>query len=256
MRVTTAAAAAALHLLCVTATPTPPSPPSPQQPPPYFILTGDSTVAVGGGWGDGFLSFLLAPPAAGTNPAKSGATTVSFRAEGRWDAALAGVRAAAAAAEYGPVVTMQFGHNDQKPDKGISPDQFQGNLKRMAKEVLEAGGTPILITSLTRRTFSGGKVVQNLETERLRAIAAAKEVGAAHLDLNAASTAYINAVGDANGRLYDLAQGDRTHLNAAAGVVFGRMVVDLLLEKRPDFGRYFRENRTITNAIRSGVFVI
>ncbi|KAL8376691.1 hypothetical protein RB595_007690 [Gaeumannomyces hyphopodioides] len=244
------AAAAALHFLCAIATP---AAHAACPPPPYFILTGDSTVAVGGGWGDGFLSFLLGP-AGGVNPAKSGATTVSFRAEGRWDAALASVRAAAAA--HSPVVTIQFGHNDQKPAKGISPDQFQGNLTRMAEEVLDAGGTPILITSLTRRTFSGGKVVQNLETERLRTIAAAGEVGAAYLDLNTASTAYINAVGDANGRLYDLAQGDRTHLNAAAGVVFGRMVADLLLEKRPDFGQYFKENKTITDAIKSGVFVI
>lgn len=114
----------------------------------------------------------------------------------------------------------------------------------------------ILITSLTRRTFSGGRVVQNLENERQRAIAAAATVGAQYLDLNKKSTDYINAVGDANGRLYDLAQGDRTHLNAAGGVVFGRMVADLLLEKRGELSGFLRENRTISDAIRAGKFVI
>lgn len=132
--------------------------------PPYFILTGDSTVATGGGWGDGFLSFLLQPPAAGTNRGKSGATTVSFRAEGRWDAVLASVRDAASAASgagaHSPVVTMQFGHNDQKPEKGISPSQFQGNLSRMAREVVNAGGTPVCCPTLFSRC-SGGLTRKN-----------------------------------------------------------------------------------------------
>ncbi|TLS28952.1 hypothetical protein PpBr36_00690 [Pyricularia pennisetigena] len=221
---------------------------------PYFILTGDSTTAVNGGWGDGFLSFLQGG-AAGWNTAKSGATTASFRAQGLWDGAVRAVRDKVGG--YEPVfVTIQFGHNDQKEAAGISLDQFQRNLEVMAREVVGAGGVPILITSLTRRTFSGGSVVRNLENERQRTIAAAAAVGAQHLDLNAKSTDYINAVGDADGRRYDLAQGDRTHLNKAAEVVFGRMVADLLLEKRGELRAFLRENSTISDAIRDGRFVI
>ncbi|KAK1950796.1 hypothetical protein LY78DRAFT_664603 [Colletotrichum sublineola] len=32
-----------------------------QAKPPYFLLTGDSTVAVNGGWGDGLLTFVKSP---------------------------------------------------------------------------------------------------------------------------------------------------------------------------------------------------
>ncbi|KXH29101.1 GDSL-like Lipase/Acylhydrolase [Colletotrichum simmondsii] len=219
--------------------------------PPYFLLTGDSTVAIGGGWGNGFLSFVESP-ADGKNYGKSGATTVSFRAQGIWDTVIGEVEANKDA--FSPIVTIQFGHNDQKAAANISADQFQANLEKLANEVTAAGGTPILITSLTRRTFSGGKVIQNLETERLRAIAAAEAVGATYLDLNTASTNYINAIGNENGHKYDLASGDSTHLNTAGETVFGRLVADLLLEKRTDLATYIRENKAISDKIKAGEF--
>lgn len=111
-----------------------------------------------------------------------------------------------------------------------------------------------MITSLTRRTFSGGKVIQNLENERLRAIAAAEAVGATYLDLNTASTNYINAIGNENGHKYDLASGDSTHLNPAGEIVFGRLVVDLLLEKRTDLVEFFKENNALSDKIKNGEF--
>lgn len=110
------------------------------QKPPYFILTGDSTVAVDGGWGYGFLSYVQSP-ADGINPAKGGATTVSFRAQGLWDQALQAVRDNAA--DFDPIVTIQFGHNDQKAEANISNEQFRENLITMGNEVKEAGGTPV-----------------------------------------------------------------------------------------------------------------
>jgi hypothetical protein len=44
-----------------------------------FILAGDSTTTKNGGWGDGFIN-MLKLPANGTNWARSGKTTVSFKA--------------------------------------------------------------------------------------------------------------------------------------------------------------------------------
>ena len=52
--------------------------------PAYFVLAGDSTTAVDGGWGDGFLNTTLRRPAGGINLGHSGATTVSFRDGGDW----------------------------------------------------------------------------------------------------------------------------------------------------------------------------
>ncbi|KAF7557477.1 hypothetical protein G7Z17_g729 [Cylindrodendrum hubeiense] len=224
------------------------APQSRNQKPPYFILTGDSTVAVNGGWGDGFLRYVK-EPAAGINAGKSGATTVSFRANGKWDAVLEGIEEHLE--EYRPIVTIQFGHNDQKV---MTLDEYQSNLTSLITEVKTAGGTPIIITSLTRRTFSGGAVVQNLEDWRQAAIAAAEENSIKFLDLNIASTDYINAIGSENATYYNLSAGDKTHLNVAGETVFGRMVADLLLRKRPDLRHYIIPNRNLSAKIWAGEF--
>ena len=64
-------------------------------PPPAFFLAGDSTTAVqssdGGGWGNGFLSFLKAP-AVGINFGHNGATTKSFVEMGDWATVIAEVK--------------------------------------------------------------------------------------------------------------------------------------------------------------------
>ncbi|KPM39579.1 hypothetical protein AK830_g6985 [Neonectria ditissima] len=216
--------------------------------PPYFILTGDSTVAVNGGWGDGFLRDIKAP-AAGVNPAKSGATTVSFKANGRWEAVIKGIEDQLG--DFSPIVTIQFGHNDQKV---MTLDEYKSNLTSLAGDVTNAGGTPIIITSLTRRRFSGGAVIQNLEEWRQAAIEAAKEVGIKWLDLNIASTDYVNAIGSDNATYYDLSEGDKTHLNTAGETVFARMVVDLLLQKRADLKPFFIPNKALSDKIWAGEF--
>lgn len=72
--------------------------------PASFVLAGDSTTAVNGGWGTGFISFLKSP-AKGTNIAKSGATTVSFVNGGYWKKVIDQVKADAAT--HNVVVTIQ-----------------------------------------------------------------------------------------------------------------------------------------------------
>ncbi|KAI9170738.1 LOW QUALITY PROTEIN: Histidine--tRNA ligase [Paramyrothecium foliicola] len=218
------------------------------QAPPYFVLTGDSTTAIGGGWGDGFLSFLQ-NSADGLNPAKNGATTVSFRKDGRWDIAINAVKNHTE--NFQPIVTIQFGHNDQKPVHNISLPQYKQNLIDLANEVTAAGGTPILITSLTRRGFSNNKVVENLANERQLTIEAANEVGAKYLDLNRASTDYVNAIGEQSWN-YNLEPDDRTHLNDAGRKVFGRMVADLMIKARPDLERYIKPNKALSDKIWAG----
>lgn len=125
----------------------------------------------------------------------------------------------------------KFGHNDQKPAANLTIAQYQANLESLARQVISAGGTPILVTSLTRRVFDANthKVLDSLHNERLATIAAAKAVGIRYLDLNLASSNYINALGNETAGVYDLEPTDRTHLNARGAKVFGRMVADLLL---------------------------
>jgi lysophospholipase L1-like esterase len=57
-------------------------------------------------------------------------------------------------------VTIQFGHNDMK----IGPPESMGaNLTSMVKQIRAIGGEPVLVTSLTRRSFhSNGKLIDTL----------------------------------------------------------------------------------------------
>ncbi|KAE8154433.1 SGNH hydrolase-type esterase domain-containing protein [Aspergillus avenaceus] len=216
--------------------------------PPYLFLIGDSTVAVNGGWGDGLLSYIK-DPAEGENRGKSGSTTVSWKTNGRWEALIEDIEANADS--YEPIVTVQFGHNDQK---SLELSEFQSNLEDIATDIKSAGGTPILITSLTRRSFDGSEVIQDLADWRKATISAAKAVGVKYLDLNLASTDYVNAIGKEDAQNYNLASSDRTHLNSAGEAVFGRMTLDLLLEAREDLAEYFESNEALSEKIANGEY--
>jgi hypothetical protein len=123
----------------------------------------------------------------------------------------------------------------------------------MADEVVKAGATPILVTPLTRRTFSSGKVTENLATETAKTLEVAKGRSLHHIDLNKASTAYVNALGQAAADKYNLAAGDRTHLDEYGGVVFSRIVSDLLVAAYPsEFNGITVANATLSATIKAG----
>ncbi|KAM0328637.1 hypothetical protein ACHAQA_005049 [Verticillium albo-atrum] len=241
-------AAALLPLLASAA---PPCPKSCSSKPAAFFLAGDSTTAVqsegGGGWGNGFLSFLK-PPATGTNYGRNGRTTVDFVSQGHWDLVKTAVREHAA--DFDVYVTIQFGHNDQKVDKNITLDMYQENLGNLAGEIKALGGTPILVTPLTRRNFKGAVTDDSLKNERLRTIAAAEETKTQWIDLYKNSKALVEAVGEQRSHdEWNLKAGDNTHLNNWGSVVFGRLVADLILEKELCLKGWIAENRTLSDEI-------
>ena len=84
-----------------------------------------------------------------TNTAQNGRSSKSFRDEGHWATALAA---------KGDYYLIQFGHNDQPgkgPERETDPaTTFPANMARYVDEVRAIGATPILVTSLVRRTFS------------------------------------------------------------------------------------------------------
>ncbi|KAG4414260.1 hypothetical protein IFR04_012598 [Cadophora malorum] len=225
-----------------------------QAKPPAFFLAGDSTTASGGGWGNGFLTTLTGG-AIGTNFGHNGATTESFVSGGDWANVIAAVKKKKGA--YSPYVTIQFGHNDQKADKNISVAQFTTNLKNLAKQVTAAGGTPILVTSLSRRKYSSGAIKPDLVEQVKATLAAAADLGSAVIDLNAASMKYLNSIGETNARTYDLAAGDSTHLTPAAGLVFGNMVTGLISQSKVGSAvkTYLKQDAAIASAIASGTYI-
>ncbi|KAF2677390.1 carbohydrate esterase family 12 protein [Lentithecium fluviatile CBS 122367] len=219
--------------------------------PVYWLLAGDSTTAPAGGWGDAFLSTTVAKGSSGHNYGHSGATTKSFRDGGDWGNVIKDI--GTNKGKYDVWVTIQFGHNDQKATSGVTIDQFKANLATFAKEVTTAGGTPILVTSLTRRRFNAnGTVTENLVdvSTATRVVAGSQNVN--WIDLNAASTKYVNAIGADAAAKYNLAADDYTHLNTWGGVVFARMVSDLIVEKYPAFKDVTVANQTLSATIKAG----
>jgi lysophospholipase L1-like esterase len=124
----------------------------------------------------------------------------------------------------------------------------------MANQVRSAGGTPIILTSLTRRTFTNGQLDNSLDNVVQAAKRAAAAVGVTMLDLNAASSKYVQAIGGSNADKYNLSQGDRTHLNAHGTVVFGRMVADLIVGWKSALSTYITPDAALSKKIAQGVY--
>jgi lysophospholipase L1-like esterase len=213
--------------------------------PVKIVLVGDSTVALGGGWGPGFCA-VMTKNVTCVDQALNGRSSKSFVDEGAWKKALA---------EKGDYYLIQFGHNDQKPDAARHTDadgSFQTYLKRYIADVRAIGGVPVLVTSLSRRTFKDGQIVQDLKDYAV----ATRKVGADEnvtvVDLNSISTAMLNKMTQEqadkfNATDHDDAKAearvavnkspvDRTHLNPNGQKVFGRIVADNLVRTIVELG--------------------
>jgi lysophospholipase L1-like esterase len=165
--------------------------------PVRIILVGDSTMAVQSGWGPGFCA-LLSTRVDCVNMARSGRSSLSYRAEGAWAQVMDALKQNHEfQASY---VLIQFGHNDQPGKPGRSTDvatEFPANLTRFVEEVRSTGATPVLITPLERRVFRNGKLSNGLHAwaEATRNVAAAEHVPL--IDLNAISFTAMQAMGQA-----------------------------------------------------------
>jgi len=204
----------------------------------HVFIVGDSTASEYGaeraprqGWGMQLQSFL--DPAAWQvrNHAQSGRSSRSFIEEG-W---LAPVERSLS---RGDVLLIQFGHNDEKaedPSRYNEPAQaFPQWLMRYVTLARARGATPILITPLARRKFErGSKIDQLLDTHgeyasAVRALAQREGVGL--IDLNAASMAWLRALGDEASKPFfmhvpEQQQADDTHLQERGAVLVACLVV-------------------------------
>jgi lysophospholipase L1-like esterase len=165
-----------------------------------IILVGDSTTAVGSGWGGSFCALHVTSFVACVNLARGGRSTRSYREEGSWKLALAEVRARGFADTW---IVIQFGHNDQPGKPGRSTDlktEFPANLRRYVDEARAAGAHPVLLTPLTRRQFVAGRLQNDLEPWAAAVANVAAEKQVPLVDLNSLSAKAVQEMGsrDAN----------------------------------------------------------
>jgi lysophospholipase L1-like esterase len=192
--------------------------------------------------------------------ALNGRSSKSFIDEGAWKKALD---------EHGDYYLIQFGHNDQKTIPALHTDAdttFQANLHRYIADVRAIGAVPVLVTSLSRRNYKDGALVEDLTAYA----DAAKKVGAEEyitvIDLNQMSVQMLKRVTQEQADKFDkgvdpdtgkpaliaakhgvtatasgidapaVAALDRTHLNPYGQKVFGRMVADAIVKTQVELG--------------------
>jgi DNA sulfur modification protein DndE len=119
------------------------------------FMIGDSTMAnkpnpenPERGWGQMFPMFFDGSVTI-DNHAMNGRSTRSFLAENRWQPVLDKLKP-------GDYVFIQFGHNDESPqkvDRYTPPADYKKNLIKFVNETRDKKAEPILCTSIVRREF-------------------------------------------------------------------------------------------------------
>ncbi|MGN5373347.1 rhamnogalacturonan acetylesterase [Sphingomonas hankookensis] len=161
------------------------------------VLVGDSTTSVSGGWGGSFCAEHVTSFLACVNLARGGRSSGSYRAEGSWKLALAEMQTPGFARTW---VVIQFGHNDQPGKPGRSTDlatEFPANLRAYVTETRAAGAIPILVTPLSRRSYKGGRIDNDLAPWADAVRRVARDMDVPLVDLNALTVAELDRNGEA-----------------------------------------------------------
>jgi lysophospholipase L1-like esterase len=202
---------------------------------PTVFLVGDSTVTdqpsePAAGWGQ-MLPRFLKPEVAVANHAESGETLKSFLAELRLAKVLSQLKA-------GDYLFIQFGHNDEKrqwPQTYVEAHTtYKAYLRAYIAEARLRGATPVLVTSMQRRTFDEKGHIRNTHGDypaAVRELAAEEKV--ALIDLDRASVAFYEALGPTRAPLAFNAGGkDATHHNNYGGYELAKVVVQGIRDAR------------------------
>ena len=204
-----------------------------------IALAGDSTVTDKAGWGAAFAK-LLGPKAECLNFSAGGQSSKSFRDTGNWKKVIDSKPA---------YVLIQFGHNDM-PGKGPKRETdpattYPENLTRFIQEARAIGATPILVTSLARRTFDKGKIRGELKPWADAATKVAVEQKVPLVDLFSRSVELHNRLGMAESDTFnppgkDPKTTDHTHLHAHGAEVIASVIAEELRKVAPDLAQLLK----------------
>ena len=183
------------------------------------------------------------------NHAESGETIRSFVTEQR----LAKITSLIQPGDY---LFIQFAHNDQKPS-GVSLDDYKKLLASYIDQTRAKNATPVLVTSMNRRTFdANGKITNSLAgyPDAMREVAAAQRV--ALIDLNEMSKALFEAMGPDGSKKAFMhfaansfpnqteAISDDTHFNDYGAYELARCVMHEIRKAKLPLRKYTDEGRS------------
>ena len=211
-----------------------------------LFLVGDSTMAPKKekkrpetGWGEKLISYLDTSLVVVENHARNGRSSRTFIEQGRWATIMDTLKA-------NDIVFVQFGHNDEVQTKKSStkPDEFQNNLRRYVTDTRSKKAIPVLLTSVTRRSFDENNVYYDSHAEfnqLMREVA--KEMDVALIDMTVTSSNMVKTDGFERSQQYylhgDSAElvnypkgvKDNTHFNDFGANVMAKLAVDEIVER-------------------------
>ncbi len=195
---------------------------------PVVYLCGDSTVCDQPGeayasWGQ-MLTRFFKPSVVIANHGESGESLRGFLGEKRW----AKVMSLLKPNDY---VIVQMGHNDSKErGEGVGAfTTYKTDLKRFVADTRSKGATPILVTPMERRGFTGpkAKLSHGDYPEAVRQLA--KEDKVAMIDLHAMSVQFYESLGPDKAYLAFAGNGDKrdaTHHNNYGAYELAKCIVN------------------------------
>lgn len=201
------------------------------------------------GWGMPFAYFFDSTVVV-DNRAKNGRSTKTFIAEGRWQAVYDELK-------EGDYVFIQFGHNDESPQKTeryAPPEQFKANLSRMVSETRAKMAFPVLLTPVSRRKFDyEGRIMEThpVYSPLVREVAA--ELDVPLIDLDSISMDLFRQFGPDNSALlflqlrpgenpnYPQGRNDNTHFNELGARLIAQMVLKSIRDLKLDLAGHIRK---------------
>ena len=204
-----------------------------------IFMAGDSTMSIKEiraypetGWGMPFVHFFDSTVTV-VNKAKNGRSTKTFIEEGLWSTIIKDV-------QEGDYVFIQFGHNDESPEKKeryTTTTQYRTNILRFINETLSKKGIPVLLTPVSRRRFdSSGSAIESHKAYSAIVREIAKETNVYFIDLDERSRALYQKLGRENSRLlflqlkpgehpnYPEGKDDNTHFNELGARMIAQLV--------------------------------
>jgi lysophospholipase L1-like esterase len=158
--------------------------------------------------------------------AQSGRSSKSFIDEGLWKALKAKIHA-------GDYVFIEFAHNDEKMDDAARytdpATTFRTNLKTFVSDTRAAGGVAVLLTPISRRQFSGDKIVATHGAYPAAVVAVGMETGTPVIDMTDKTRVWLESLGP-TASVAMFATSDNTHLSAKGAPEVAKLAVQGIRE--------------------------
>lgn len=228
--------------------------------PVIVFIAGDSTAANKAenkrpetGWGEQLQKHFDERKVRVDNHAANGRSTRTFISEGRWQALIDKVKP-------GDYVLIQFGHNDESPQKVNAytpPEDFRNNLARFAAEVRAKKATPVLLTPVMRRRFNKEGVFYDTHGEYpdlTRRVAAEQHV--ALIDMHRLSEKVLVKYGPEESRKlflqlkagenpnYPEGVEDNTHFSPLGADIMAALAADGFREQKLGLAKWLKKTAT------------